>query len=100
MPRDGAGLMPGAAGTRDAPDPCFSPQDEGRARRRAGLFRPPDAAAEVDEVHISVAFTYDKMFADHLAESSTLFCRSKKIRCGSRIVHPAGLAPAAGQPVQ
>ena len=36
--------------------------------RRAGLFRPPDAAAEVDEVHISVAFTYDKMFADHLAE--------------------------------
>ena len=60
--------MPGSAGTRDAPDPCFSPQDEGRARRRAGLFRPPDAAAEADEVHISVAFTYDKMFADHLAE--------------------------------
>jgi hypothetical protein len=31
-------------------------------------FGPPDAAAEADEVHVSVTFTYDKLFAEHLAE--------------------------------
>ena len=31
-------------------------------------FGPPDRAAEADEVHVSVAFTYDKEFAEYLAE--------------------------------
>jgi hypothetical protein len=31
-------------------------------------FGPPDVAAEADEVHVSVTFTYDKAFAEHLAE--------------------------------
>ena len=41
-----------------------------------GYFGPPDAAAEADEVHISVAFTYDKMFAEHLAEQWKHVARS------------------------
>ena len=31
-------------------------------------FGPPDRNAEADEVHVSVAFTYDKSWAEHLAE--------------------------------
>jgi hypothetical protein len=31
-------------------------------------FGPPDVSAEADEVHVSVTFSYDKMFAEHLAE--------------------------------
>jgi hypothetical protein len=31
-------------------------------------FGPPDAKAEADEVHVSVTFTYDKQWAEHLAE--------------------------------
>jgi hypothetical protein len=31
-------------------------------------FGPPDRVAEADEVHVSVTFTYDKAFAEHLAE--------------------------------
>jgi hypothetical protein len=32
-------------------------------------FGPPDRLAEADEVHVSVTFTYDKAWAEHLAES-------------------------------
>ena len=32
-------------------------------------FGPPDRLAEADEVHVSVAFTYDKQWAEHLAEN-------------------------------
>ena len=31
-------------------------------------FGPPDRHAEADEVHVSVTFTYDKAWAEHLAE--------------------------------
>ena len=31
-------------------------------------FGPPDRQAEADEVHVSVTFTYDKAWAEHLAE--------------------------------
>jgi hypothetical protein len=31
-------------------------------------FGPPDRLAEADEVHVSVTFTYDKAWAEHLAE--------------------------------
>ena len=31
-------------------------------------FGPPDRLAEADEVHVSVTFTYDKEYAEHLAE--------------------------------
>jgi hypothetical protein len=31
-------------------------------------FGPPDRVAEADEVHVSVTFTYDKAFAEYLAE--------------------------------
>jgi hypothetical protein len=31
-------------------------------------FGPPNRLAEADEVHVSVAFTYDKPWAEHLAE--------------------------------
>jgi hypothetical protein len=31
-------------------------------------FGPPDRNAEADEVHVSVTFTYDKAWAEHLAE--------------------------------
>jgi hypothetical protein len=31
-------------------------------------FGPPDRHAEADEVHVSVTFTYDRMFAEYLAE--------------------------------
>jgi hypothetical protein len=31
-------------------------------------FGPPDRSAEADEVHVSVTFTYDKAWAEHLAE--------------------------------
>jgi hypothetical protein len=31
-------------------------------------FDPPDRHAEADEIHVSVAFTYDMAFAEHLAE--------------------------------
>jgi hypothetical protein len=31
-------------------------------------FGPPDRRAEADEVHVSVTFTYDKAWAEHLAE--------------------------------
>jgi hypothetical protein len=31
-------------------------------------FGPPDRSAEADEIHVSVTFTYDKLFAEHLAE--------------------------------
>jgi hypothetical protein len=31
-------------------------------------FGPPDSRAEADEVHVSVTFTYDKPWAEHLAE--------------------------------
>ena len=31
-------------------------------------FGPPDRLAEADEVHVSVTFTYDKPWAEHLAE--------------------------------
>ncbi len=31
-------------------------------------FGPPDVSAEADEIHVSVTFTYDKAFAEYLAE--------------------------------
>jgi hypothetical protein len=31
-------------------------------------FGPPDRLAEADEIHVSVTFTYDKEYAEHLAE--------------------------------
>jgi hypothetical protein len=31
-------------------------------------FGPPDRLAEADEIHVSVTFTYDKQWAEHLAE--------------------------------
>jgi hypothetical protein len=31
-------------------------------------FGPPDRNAEADEVNVSVTFTYDKAWAEHLAE--------------------------------
>jgi hypothetical protein len=31
-------------------------------------FGPPDFFAEADEIHVSVAFTYDKLRAEYLAE--------------------------------
>src|SRR5262245_59586326 len=31
-------------------------------------FGPPDRHAEADEIHVSGTFSYDKLFAEHLAE--------------------------------
>ena len=35
---------------------------------RLAYYGPPDLFAEADAIHVSVAFTYDKARAEHLAE--------------------------------